>query len=108
MIRVSCPFCDSLRSGRYDRQSREFVCTNSGCSRHAEVVDYSGFVAEVDRQTDEFFNEFRALAKGKSDSEIRRIAEHLLTRGVEPFLALELVAAWNEVRAKPPMGSGLP
>ena len=107
MIRVSCPFCDSLRSGRYDRQSREFVCTNSGCSRHAEVVDYSHFVAEVDRQTDEFFSEFHALAHGKLDAEIKRIAEHLLTRGVEPFLALQLVAAWNEVFATPPMGREL-
>jgi len=61
----------------------------------------------VDRQTDEFFSEFHALAHGKSDAEIKRIAEHLLTRGVEPYLALQLVAAWNEVFATPPMSREL-
>ena len=70
-------------------------------------MDYSAFVSHVETLTDEFFDEFPALANGKSDLKIERITEHLLTRGVEPFLALELVAAWNEVRAKPPMPRGL-
>lgn len=103
ICRLSCPFCGSLRSGHYNKKSCRFVCVNVACPRCGEVVDYEAFEAERDKLTAEFFDEFRALADGNSWDELERLAKHLLTKGVDPYLALELVAAWNEVRARPPM-----
>ncbi len=67
------------------------------------MVDYSEFVAEVDRQTGEYFEQLPHLAPGTSRLRVEEVAADLLRRGVEPYRTLELVAAWNEVRAKPPM-----
>jgi hypothetical protein len=103
LARVHCPFCDDLHSGYYNRETHQFVCSSVSCRRRGEVVDYSEFVEELDRQTREFFERFPVYVEGTSTKRIREIALHLLACGVDPHLALQLVCAWNECVAAPPM-----
>ena len=85
------------------RQYR-FVCVNIDCPRCGEVVNYSPIVAEVDRMAGEYFAKFPGLADAEDGwGWVDRLARQLLRRGIEPLLALQLVAAWNEVFAEPPV-----
>ena len=101
---MCCPFCNVRSAGRLDKQSHRFVCVNTGCPRCGEVVDYSPIVAEVDKMAGEYFAKFPGLADAEDGwGWVDRLARQLLRRGIEPLLALQLVAAWNEVFAKPPV-----
>ena len=41
---------------------------------------------------------------GSSEPEIRELAWQLLSKRVDPYVSLKLVAAFNECYARPPMG----
>ena len=101
--KVSCPYCGLLKSGRYDTKTRLFTCTNGSCKEFGSTVDYSAFVAEINRQREEFFDQLPGLAPGSSESQIKDLAWELLSKKVDPYLSLRLVASWNEVQAKPPV-----
>jgi len=54
--------------------------------------------------------EWRDLAangvqEGARNDSCARLAGHLLARGVDPFVTLELVAAWDARRNRPPLGA---
>jgi len=56
-------------------------------------------------------SEWRALATygveaGKRNSATAQLAGHLLGRGVDPYVALELVRTWNTCRNRPPLTDG--
>jgi hypothetical protein len=56
-------------------------------------------------------SEWRQLAangatEGARNDLTARLAGHLLARGVDPFVALELVLAWNRNRNRPPLADG--
>jgi len=96
-----------MGSGIYDKKSCEFVCTNADCPRYEDVVSYGAFEAEMDRLTDEFFEEFPGLAHSDGWDEIESLAWQLLKTPMEPHRAYQLVLAWNEVFATPPMSKVL-
>jgi hypothetical protein len=55
-------------------------------------------------------SEWRALAAngvaaGARNHACARLAGHLLARGVDPFVCLELVTAWDAHRNRPPLGA---
>jgi hypothetical protein len=55
--------------------------------------------------------EWRKLAangvtEGARNHAVAELAGHLLARGVDPFVALELVLGWNRTRNRPPLGDG--
>jgi hypothetical protein len=43
------------------------------------------------------------VVQGKRNSTLASLAGHLLWRGVDPKVALELLLAWNRVRCRPPL-----
>jgi Bifunctional DNA primase/polymerase, N-terminal/Primase C terminal 1 (PriCT-1) len=45
----------------------------------------------------------RGVARGARNDACARLTGHLLARGVDPFVALELVLAWNRHRNRPPL-----
>jgi hypothetical protein len=53
---------------------------------------------------------WRALVRegvdhGARNDAITRLAGHLLRRGVDPYVTLELVTAWNGLRCRPPLSA---
>jgi hypothetical protein len=44
-----------------------------------------------------------AVRHGKRNDTLASLVGHLLRRGVDPFVALELLLAWNAVRCHPPL-----
>jgi hypothetical protein len=48
----------------------------------------------------------RGAREGAPNHLTARLAGHLLARGVDPFVALELVLAWNVRRNQPPLSDG--
>jgi hypothetical protein len=65
-------------------------------------------VETVDRKpTGKPASEWRALVKGAAEGErnqrVAQLAGLLFRRGVDPVVALDLVAAWNDARCKPPL-----
>jgi hypothetical protein len=43
------------------------------------------------------------VAEGSRNCTLARLAGHLLRRRIDPFVALELLRAWNEARCRPPL-----
>lgn len=41
--------------------------------------------------------------EGTRNNSVARLAGHLLRRGVDPFVVLELCLAWNQARCRPPL-----
>jgi hypothetical protein len=46
------------------------------------------------------------VREGARNDSCARFAGHLLARGVDPFVCLELVTAWDAHRNRPPLGPG--
>jgi hypothetical protein len=44
------------------------------------------------------------VSEGGRNTAIARLTGHLLRRGIDPFVALDLVKAWNITRCHPPLG----
>jgi len=47
----------------------------------------------------------RAVGEGARDCSLARLAGHLLRRGVDPFVVLELLQSWNAIRCTPPLAA---
>ena len=45
----------------------------------------------------------RRVPEGERNNTIASLAGHLLWHGVDPAVALELLAAWNEAHCEPPL-----
>jgi hypothetical protein len=45
----------------------------------------------------------QGVSEGRRNKTIARLAGHLLRRRVDPFVTLELLAAWNAARCRPPL-----
>jgi Bifunctional DNA primase/polymerase, N-terminal/Primase C terminal 1 (PriCT-1) len=45
------------------------------------------------------------VSEGARNDSCARLAGHLLARGVDPFVCLELVTAWDQRRNRPPLGA---
>jgi hypothetical protein len=43
------------------------------------------------------------VAEGARDSSVARLAGHLLRRRIDPYVAYELLQAWNAARCAPPL-----
>ncbi len=43
------------------------------------------------------------VAEGERNSTLASLTGHLLRRGVDPEVALELLLAWNRIRCRPPL-----
>ena len=99
ILRVACPACRSTDSALYHRRSGRVSC------RCGFKSDYSGFLAEVDRQTRQYLEDFPGVSD-RDESDFRNavaVMDGLLNGGVEANLAAGLVRAWNTVSASPPL-----
>ena len=99
ILRVACPACRGTDTCLYHPRSGRVSCR---CGFRA---DYSGFIAEVERQTQMYFGEFPGLVDGSWFRSAVGLTENLLRKGVAPRLAADLVRAWNEIHATPPLAS---
>ena len=67
LVHLGCPFCGSPDAGRYNPDTRRFLCSDLDCPRSWEVVDYSAFVEELARQSREFDRRYPGLAEGAAE-----------------------------------------
>ena len=94
-MRVACPACRGADTALYHRRSGKVSC------RCGFRSDYSGFHAEVERQTRQYLEDFPGLAEGSSFRAALALMDGLLRNGVAPKLAAGLVRAWGAVSASP-------
>jgi bifunctional DNA primase/polymerase-like protein/primase-like protein len=69
----------------------------------------AGLLREPERPRARPVGEWRELAaagatEGSRNDSVAKLTGHLLARGVDPFVALELILAWNRARNMPPLG----
>ena len=55
------------------------------------------------KPTEEYLRILRGVAEGERNNSLMTIIGHLLAKGIDYRIAYELVLAWNESRAYPPL-----
>jgi len=97
IVRVACPACRGEDTALYHQRSGKVSC------RCGFRTDYSGFLAEIERQTRQYLEDFPGLVDGSSFHSAVELTDELFKKRVEPKLAVGLVRAWGEVLASPPL-----